>query len=408
MLKLLFENSIMEDLLRKSSILVQQQTTAFVRSMAGRIDWSDRLIGILGARGTGKTTLLLQQLKLRYGQTGGGLYVTLDDLYFTGNRLLNLAEQFVQVGGKALFIDEVHKYPDWAREIKLMYDTHRDLTIVFTGSSVTEMIHQDADLSRRAVRYDMPGLSFREYLAFERAADLPVLTLEDILQRHTGLAADMSATIKPLMLWKDYVHTGYYPFYLENKSTYHIRLEQVVKMVIESDLRYIEGFDPVKSRKVYELLYILATNVPFKPNITSLSAKTGIHRNTLTLYLRHLEKARLINLLYAAGNSVSILQKPEKIFLENTNLQYALAPVGVNRGTLRETFFLNQLVNAGHRMTVPAAGDFLVDDEYVFEIGGKDKTTRQVKDTRNAYVAADDLETGALNRIPLWIFGFLY
>lgn len=398
----------MEALLRKSSILVRDQGLDFIRSAARRIDWSDRLIGIMGARGTGKTTLLLQRLKEQHGMSGDGVYITLDDLYFSGNSFIGFAEAFRQSGGKALYIDEVHKYPDWAREIKNLYDTWKDLHIVFTGSSVTDILRQHADLSRRVVRYELPGLSFREYLAFGKIMDQSPLELGEIFRNHAALSAELTRSFQPLKHLRDYLQFGYYPFFAENRKTYHIRLEQVVKMIIETDLRYIEGFDGSNIRKVYQLLYILATNVPFKPNISALSAKTGIHRNTLVQYLQHLERARLVNLLHPAGNSISTLQKPGKIYLENTNLQFALSPSSVNPGTLRETFLLNQLLSAGHAVGVPAEGDFRINEEFTVEVGGKDKTAGQLGNRKKAYVVADDIETGVLNKIPLWLFGFMY
>lgn len=398
----------MEELIIKSGLLVRNLTETFSRSLALRIDWSDRLIGIVGARGTGKTTLLLQQLKKQNLDSGIAVYLTLDDLYFSDHTLVSFAEAFKAQGGRIMFLDEVHKYPGWAREIKNIYDLHRDLKIVFTGSSITDMLNQHADLSRRAVLYELPGLSFREFVALEKKINLPVLALQEIIRNHEKLALSISSDFNPLQYFTDYLKFGYYPFYAENKQTYHIRIEQVVKMIIETDLRYIDGYDSGNSRKIYKLLYILAANVPFKPNISSLSEKIGVHRNTLVQYINHLEKARLINTLGAVGKSVSTLQKPDKIFLENTNLQFALAPALVNRGTLRETYFMNQLLHCRHQVSLPVEGDFQIDDEFIFEVGGKDKSDLQIRNQKNGFIAADDLEAGFNNKIPLWLFGFLY
>ena len=406
--KLLHQNSKMQELLSKSAVLVRNLKETFVRSLTERVDWSDRLIGIIGARGTGKTTLLLQRLKQESVRSGEAVYITLDDLYFTEYSLLSFAEAFRAQGGRYLFIDEVHKYPTWAREIKNIYDTYRDLKIVFTGSSITDILRQDVDLSRRAIQYELPGLSFREYLVIERVVTLPVLPLTDILKHHAELALDWTAQFKPLQHFTDYLTHGYYPFYSEGRQTYHLRIEQVVKLIIESDLRYIDGFDAANSRKLFKLLYILATNVPFKPNISSLSEKIGVHRNTLVQYIGHLEKARLINTLGAVGKSISTLQKPDKIFLENPNLQFALAPTRVNRGTLRETFLMNQLMHGQHRVSLPAAGDFYIDEEWIVEVGGKDKSASKIQGMKKAFIAADDLEIGVDRKIPLWMFGFLY
>jgi predicted AAA+ superfamily ATPase len=398
----------MENLQRKSNIIVQQQSLEIVRLQSKKIDWSDRLIGILGARGTGKTTLMLQRLKAEYGYNTEALYITMDDIYFTSNRLSDLAEQFRQQGGKILFIDEVHKYPDWAKEIKNIYDFYKDLNIVFTGSSIIDISRQNADLSRRAVQYELTGLSYREFLNFTGRSNIEVLSLNDLLNRHVELAHQLSADFKPLQYFNDYLKFGYYPFFIENVKTYHLRLEKVVRLIIEEDLQFIAGFNPHHARKIYQLMYILSTNVPFKPNITKLSEKTGIHRNIVIEYLHYLDSARLINTLSAAGRSISILQKPDKIFLENTNLLYALSPDNVDKGALREAFFMNQLNNAGYEISLPLQGDFFIDDTYTFEIGGKSKSTKQLSGLDHSFIAMDDIEAGIGNKIPLWMFGLLY
>ncbi|MEJ7740544.1 MAG: AAA family ATPase [Chitinophagaceae bacterium] len=397
-----------ENLFQKSNLLVRNQQQNIVRSMMEKIDWTNRLIGILGARGTGKTTLLLQYARGAFGPDNEVLYLTLDDIYFSENRLSDVAARFSEEGGKLLLLDEVHKYPNWAREIKNSYDFYQDLKIIFTGSSISDMLRQNTDLSRRAVQYYLPGLSFREFLQFTGTGSFPAISLRDIVDKHVQIAGDMSGIFKPLLHFQHYLRYGYYPFFKENIHTYPIRLEQVVKMVIETDLQFVEGFSAANTRKIYQLLYILSVNVPFKPNVSKLSEKIGITRNTLVQYIYYLEKAKLINTLSTAGKSISILQKPDKIYLENTNLQYALSPETANKGTLRETFFLNQHLNAGYDIALPPAGDFKVNDQYVFETGGRGKTMDQVKDVPNAYVAADDMETGALRKIPLWLFGWMY
>lgn len=398
----------MDQILLKSSRLVLNQSLSFHRSLATKIDWTDRLVGIVGARGTGKTTLLLQQLRKKNLPPNAAAYLSLDDIYFTDNRLVAFAETFIQQGGRYLFLDEVHKYPDWAREIKNLYDTFPGLSMVFSGSSIIDMLRQNADLSRRAVQYELPGLSFREFLAFSNILDVPPVSLTDVMNDHPQVASALTQQFKPLQHISEYFKAGYYPFFAENKNTYHLRLEQLIKMITETDLRFIEGFNPAGIRKIYQLLYILASNVPFKPNITRLSEKIGVHRNTLVQYMHYLDRARLINSLTATGRSTSTLQKPDKIYLENTNLQYTLAPQTVNKGTLRETFLMNQLINANHTVTLPPTGDFLVNNTYTLEVGGKNKTSAQIKNKAHAFVVADDLETGILNKIPLWLFGFLY
>lgn len=379
-----------------------------IRPLAKSIDWNDRLIAVLGARGTGKTTLLLQRLKAEYGTSKEALYITMDDIYFTGHLLSDLAIQFRQQGGKILFIDEVHKYPNWAREIKNIYDFYKDLKIVFTGSSIIDINRQNADLSRRAVQYEMNGLSYREYLQFIGVGEFDTFHLEDILEHHVEISNSLSLKFKPLQYFNEYLRHGYYPFFMENINTYAIRVERVVRLIIEEDLQFVAGFNPHHSRKIYQLMSILATNVPFKPNITKLSEKTGIHRNMIVEYLYYLNNARLINSLAANGKSISILQKPDKIFLENTNLLFALAPENVDTGSLRESFFMNQLSNTEHNISLPLKGDFLVDDTYTFEVGGTGKANKQIEGIDKAYLALDNLESGINNKIPLWLFGFLY
>jgi len=397
----------MENLQLKSNIVVQDQSMEFVRDQASRIDWNDRLIGILGARGTGKTTILLQQMKAQYGLSKEAMYITMDDIYFTSVKLSDIALQFRQQGGKILFIDEVHKYPDWAREIKNIYDFYKDLKIVFTGSSIIDMSRQNADLSRRAVQYELTGLSYREFLCFSGVVKPEAVNLKDLLKNHVEIAHELTRSFKPLQHFNEYLKFGYYPFFVENIHTYHIRIEKVVRLIIEEDLQFIDGFNPHHSRKVYQLLYILATNVPFKPNVSKLAEKTGMNRNLIVEYLYHLDGARLINSLSAAGRSTSILQKPDKIFLENTNLLYALTPESVDKGTLRETFFMNQLKNSGHEVKLPLKGDFFVDDQYTFEIGGKGKSSAQIAGVDKSFIAVDDQEAGISNKIPLWLFGML-
>lgn len=397
----------MESLLIKSNIVVQQQSLNIIREQSLKIDWNDRLISILGARGTGKTTIMLQRIKEIYGLSNTAVYITMDDIYFSANRLSDFAVQFRQQGGKILFIDEVHKYPNWAQEIKNIYDFYKDLSIVFTGSSIINIFRQHADLSRRAVQYELSGLSYREFLKFTGVATVDALPLKELLSHHVEIANDLSLKFRPLQHFNDYLKHGYYPFFIENINTYHLRVEKVVRLIIEEDLQFISGFNPHHSRKIYQLMYILATNVPFKPNITKLSEKTGIHRNMIVEYLHHLENARLINSLSAAGKSISILQKPDKIFLENTNLLYALSPDSVDKGSLREAFFMNQLNNSKHEVTLPLKGDFLVDEKYTFEIGGKGKTLKQLAGISDAFVAMDDMEAGLGNKIPLWLFGML-
>lgn len=398
----------MERLRTKSAFIINEVPVAHLRGLHQKIDWKDRLIGIRGARGTGKTTLLLQRLKTQYPGSSEVLYASLDELYFTTHTIVDLAENFRQLGGKYIFLDEVHKYPGWAREIKNIYDTYKDISIVFTGSSVIDIYNQEADLSRRAVFYELSGLSFREYLHFTNTLYPEEYTLDKILQDHISVSLKLTQQFRPLKHFQEYLDHGYYPFFLENKDTYFIRLEQVIRLIVESELRFIDGFDVGNTRKILQLLTVLAENVPFKPNISKLSEKTGISRATLVEYIHYLAKARIINILTSEGRSISTLQKPEKIYLENTNLHKAIAAENVDKGSLRESFFLNQLLNAGHDISLSSKADFFVDNKFTFEVGGKDKSSRQIDGILNAYIVKDDIEIGVDNKIPLWLFGMLY
>jgi predicted AAA+ superfamily ATPase len=398
----------MQKLRLKSAVLAEQTSTNQVRQLYQEIDWSDRLIGVLGARGTGKTTLLLQRLKLVFSTDPSALYISMDDIFFASHSLVDFAETFRSMGGKMLFIDEVHKYQGWAREIKNIYDTYKDVSIVFTGSSVIDIYIQEADLSRRAVFYELPGLSFREYLQFEGIYLMETIGLEDILKNHSQIALKITQDIRPLPYFDSYIHHGYYPFYKENIRTYSIRLEQVIRLIVETELRYVDGFDIHNTNKVIQLLAILAENVPFKPNISKLSEKIGISRQTVVQYLHYLEKARLINTLHTTGASTSTLQKPEKIFLENPNLHFVLTTGECNSGSLRESFLLNQLKNAKHDVSLPEKGDFIIDRNFTLEVGGKNKGKKQVSGMDQAYIVADAIEIGIDQKIPLWLFGMLY
>jgi hypothetical protein len=397
----------MDRIKEKSNQLVASTATTFVRYLMSEIDWRWRLTGVLGARGTGKTTMLLQHLKMNHGVSDEAIYISLDDLYFSQNSLTETAQNFVNKGGKYMYIDEVHKYRNWSVELKNLYDSYPNLNLYFTGSSVVEMLKQDVDLSRRAVTYHLNGLSFREFVILNSGISLSPIGINEILTNHTHIASELVQHIKPLALFDTYLKYGYYPFYFENKALYYRRLEQILKQVIENDLNFIDGYDPRNAFKVKQLLYIIAESVPFKPNTVKISERIGIHRNTLVNYLYYLEKAQVINLLHHSGKSTGILQKPEKIYLNNTNLSYLLSEQAPNKGSMRETFFMNQ-VGALHPIKATANGDFEVNNRWVFEVGGKNKSRRQLPNNDDSFTAVDEVEIGAYNKVPLWLFGFLY
>ncbi len=399
----------MDALVEKFRKKTAQVSTAFSRSLMGRIDWNVRLIGIKGARGVGKTTLLLQHIKKNHKTDESVLYVSLDDIWFADNRLVDLADDFVKRGGKHLFLDEVHKYPDWSREIKNIYDDFPETQVVFTGSSLLEILNARADLSRRAVTYKLQGLSFREYLNFVNHTDFPIYGLNEILERHAEISGDIANQVKPLQFFAKYLKEGYYPFFYEDLSSYHSRIQEVINHIIDAELPLLRGVDVTFSRKIKQLLLIISETAPFIPNIKKISEKTGIGRNTLISYMQYLQEADLITHLYKSARGISRMQKPDKIFLENSNIAYAVNPFTPDPGSLRETFFLNQLKHQ-HQLSYPESGDFLIDDAFLVEVGGKNKPSKQLSEwpKDKAFVAADDIEYGYANKIPLWLFGFLY
>lgn len=398
----------MEDLFEKYQKKIQNTSTLFVRSFIEDINWNARLIGIKGARGVGKTTLLLQYMKLNFSnELEKSLYVSLDSVAFTNRSLVDLADQFVKKGGKYLFLDEVHKYANWAQELKNIYDDYPELKVVFTGSSLLEILNARADLSRRAIVYHMQGLSFREYLSLETGQHFERLSLKQILEGHLAASTLINATIKPFQYFENYLKNGYYPFYKEQPENYTQRLEEIINMMLEIELPLLRGVDLGYIHKVKQLLAIISESVPFIPNVSNLSAKMGINRATLMNYLHYLAEIGLTINLYKEAKGNSKLQKPSKIYLENTNLMYVLSPSKANAGNVRETFFANQL-GYKHHLNYHETADFFVDETYSFEIGGKDKSGKQIKSLENAYIVSDDIEYGFQNKIPLWLFGFLY
>ena len=379
----------------------------FVRGMMTDIQWNNRLIGIKGARGAGKTTLLLQYMKQHLPKDSSALYVSLDNIWFAEHTLIELIDDFVKRGGKYLLVDEVHKYANWSQELKNAYDDYPELKIVFTGSSLLEILNARADLSRRAVVYSMQGLSFREYLNMSLSENFPTYSLQEILENHLEISGEILKKVKPLQYFNLYLEKGYYPFSFEMKELYYNQLEEVINLILEIELPLLRGIDISYITKLKQLLLIIAESTPFIPNVNKLSVNIGINRATLLSYLYYLQESNLTKHLYKDSFGVSKLQKPDKIFLENPNLAYVLASEQANVGSLRECFFLNQL-DYRHKVEYPEKGDFIVDKKYTFEIGGKSKNWQQVYDLENAYIAADDIEYGVGNKIPLWMFGFLY
>lgn len=397
----------MDALLLRSQAKVQAVSLQFQRYLLKKINWENRLIAIKGARGSGKTTLLLQYMATTLPKDGSALYVAMDDLFFTDSKMLSLAEDFARAGGTHLLLDEVHKYPNWSREIKLIYDNLPELQVIFTSSSILEIYAAESDLSRRAITYDLKELSLREFIALEKQIILPELSLSDILTNHVEIARDINKDIKPVLLFNQYVRYGAYPYFSEDKETYLQRLLQTVNLIIDIDLNAVEYMSYEMLVKIKKLLRTIASSVPFTPNISKLSEHTGISRPNLLRSLHLLERARLVLQLNKNTKGIGLLTKPEKLFLNNSNLLYALASENVSVGTIRETFFINQ-VQGTETIHLAEKGDFLVSGKYSFEVGGKNKTQKQIRNVKNAFLAKDNIEYGVSNIIPLWMFGFLY
>jgi len=396
----------MEALRRTYTRLIQETETKQFRYLYSKIRWTNRLIGIMGARGVGKTTLLLQHIKNSFPNRDIALYVSLDNIWFATNRLIDLAERFYAYGGTHLFLDEVHRYTGWANEIKNIYDSFPRLHIVFTSSSILEMYKSQVDLSRRVVCYSMFGLSFREFLLFENKLEEEPVTLDEILTNHQYLAENISGKLKILPEFRNYLSYGYYPYYKEGIEDYSSRVHSVIDLTLYNDLPAVENVEYITIQKIKKLLMIIASLSPYSPNITRLSNDIETNRSTTLKYLNYLQKAALLRLLLPAQKTMGILSKPEKIFLDNSNLLYSLVE-NANIGNVRETYFANQIA-VNHFITSIEQGDFRVDDKYIFEIGGKSKNYEQIKNLKNSFIAADDLEIGFGNKIPLWLFGFLY
>ena len=398
----------MESLIMKFRGLLESVDSSFNRNLYSTINWRARGIKIEGARGVGKSTLMLQHIKnnLPIQKT---LYITLDDLYFRSHNLTEVAEEFYQHGGRHLFLDEVHKYANWQTEVKNLLDFKKQLQIVMSGSSILALQRSQADLSRRVINYLLPGLSFREYLGLQHGILLPVLDFKELLAEHEEIVEGLLKQISsPLAKYKHYYQFGVYPFFTEGESDYFVKINQLINVIIDYDLIEARAMEVSSLGQLKKLLYIISCAVPFTPNTNKLAEDLGIGRNRILEMLDILEKAQLIRNLRSAVQGMSLMNKPDKIYLNNTSLVHALADGKADKGNLRETLFYAHLQDAGLTVSYPKQGDFLVAEKFTFEVGGKDKTFQQIKGAKDAYVAADDIERGVGNKIPLWLFGLLY
>ena len=396
---------MLEQLFTKSRQILSLQNYEYKRYFFYTIDFDDKMIGILGSRGVGKTTVIIQYLNSLDIAQSKKLYMSADSILTSALSLYEIAESFSKSGGEVLAIDEIHKYKDFEKELKEIYD-FLDLKVIFSGSSALQLEHKKADLSRRSVLYRVKGLSFREFLELKLGITFKSYSLEDILQNHIEIASQITKKVKPFEYFKEYLSCGYFPYYFENPKTYSLKLEETINTVIESDLPIIFNIEAANIQKLKQLVFLICSSKPYELNITNLSKKIGINRNTLYQYIHYLTMGNIFATLRGKTKGDSIFSKPQKLYLNNPNLSFSYCQSN-DVGTIREQFFLNMLCE-NHQLTYPTQGDFLVDDKYTFEIGGKSKSFKQIKDIKNSFVVADDIEIGFENKIPLWLFGIMY
>lgn len=389
----------METLIQKQQSLLARTNLSFKRYMFGKFPWNSRMAGLVGPRGVGKTTMMLQYIKEQ--NVPDILYVSADDIYFSNHRLTDVADEFFKNGGKRLFIDEIHKYKDWSVELKNIYDFYPGLKVCFTGSSILDIRKGMADLSRRSLMFSMQGFSFREYLKFEHEIDVQVHSFKEIISNHISLIDKIE---HPLPLFREYLRKGYYP--MANEDNLAIRLGQILNLTLEVDIPQFANLSVTTARKLKKLLLVVAESVPFKPNFVSLAGKLQVSRNSLEDYLTFMEDAGLIFRLRDQAEGIIGLGKVEKVYLDNPNLIYYLSAKEAEIGNIRETFFMNQM-RVNNAVVSSAVADFKI-DKYTFEVGGKNKSQAQIKNTPNAFIVKDDIEYGYKNVVPLWAFGLNY
>ncbi len=396
--------SLLESLQEYSSLFLAKKTPAYERDLLHNLNLKNKIIGIVGAKGVGKTTLLLQYMKRQDFSSDEMLYISVDHPLMSSTTILEIAKEFAAYGGKLLVLDEIHNQKDFANDLKTIWD-FLEINVIFSGSSALHL--DNADLSRRVLKYTLPTLSFREFIQLQTGEVFAKLALEEILTNYSSHSQKILAKIKPLKYFKEYFKFGFYPFYLEDEQTVSLKLAEAINKTIDIDLLQIYNIDSKKLRNIKKLLTLLCTSVPYKPNITTLASSIEVDTKTLYGYLDALQKGRIIRMLPPVSRGDGIIKKPEKIYLDNPNMFQVLCQ-NPDIGTLRESFFSGILSNAGHNIAVSKKGDFMVDERYTFEVGGKGKSYKQIKDISSSYVVADDIEVGSGNKIPLYLFGFLY
>ncbi|MBK7373823.1 MAG: ATP-binding protein [Saprospiraceae bacterium] len=397
----------MDKIRQEHNQFLQNLVTSFHREIQQEIGWDERLLFIKGARGVGKTTLILQYIKQTYDFDTKALYVSMDSLNTANYTLLDIAKQHSNLGGTHLFIDEIHKYDRWSIELKNIYDLYQNLHVVVSGLSILDLYKGNADLSRRAITHVLQGLSLREFLNIQNDLVLQRYTLAEIIKDHVKIVHEILKVTNPLQYFKDYLAYGYYPFYLQGVKYFHQKLNNTINQIIEVDIPTLFNLEVSNISKIKKLLYHIATTAPFQPNSTKLAASLDLNRQTLNTYLQYLQEGQILQLLWDSTKAYSLISKPDKIYLQNPNLCHLVPSDQKNIGSLRETFFMNQ-VNTNHRVSTAQKGDFLVDDIYIFEVGGEKKRFNQIADLPDSYLAIDNELIGTGNKIPLWLFGFLY
>ena len=387
---------------------ISQVKMDIIREIINDINWTSQLVAIKGSRGVGKTTLMRQYIRQTYGITAGkALYCVVDSIYFTTHTLLELAERYAQMGGEHLFLDEVHKYPKWSVEIKEIIDLYPQLKITFTGSSLIQILNSDADLSRRVLSYTMEGLSFREYLHFYKGIQISKYSLDEILTNADNICAEVNSKCRPVKMFEEYLRVGYYPFYDGIETEYYSRLENVVNFIIDQEITMFCGVDPAFTRKLKAMLLFLADNLPYEVNISKLASYLEINKNTVVNYLNAMQRAELLHLIYTDNKSVTKMQKPDKIFIHNTNMLYALSSRLVI-DTVRECFVVNQL-SVNHTVEYSKdEGDFRIDGKVTLEVGGSKKSFDQIADIPYSYILADGMEYPVGKKLPIWLVGMNY
>jgi uncharacterized protein len=383
--------------------LLEGQNYPLSRELLNQIDWSQRLICIKGFRGVGKTSFLLDYIKKQFPDDESTLIINLNNFYFTKRKIFSFADEFSKLGGKVLFLDQIQKYPDWSAELRMCYDQIPDLKIIFTSSPVLRVVDGNPEMEGIAKIYHLEGLSFREFLNYKTGENFPIYNLEEIIDNHVAISKKIITKVKPLAYFSQYLQFGYFPFFMNDPGFFNIQLLKNINLALEIDVPYLNQIELKYLSKLRKLLYIIATQTPFTPNVSKLAAAVEVSRATIMNYLRYLKNARMINLLHSNGNSdLDQMKKPDKVFMHNTNLQYAIAPENTGSLNLRHTFFFNQV---GYQNSVETSqkADFLVNGKFDFIVGG-----RKIESQEGIFSASDMIEVGNENKIPLWLFGFLY